>query len=398
MHKNHGFSYISSSFVIALALALAACGGPQGGGTDGKKTQTSDVPVPVEAATAARKAIVASYSGTAALEPENQALVVAKASGVLLRLLVEEGDLVKPGTLLAQLDPEKPRLELARADANLKRLENDYRRSSDLFERKLISAEAHERARFDLETQKAVTDIARLELDYTRIVAPIGGVISARMVKEGNLIQINQSLFRIDDFDPLLAVLNVPERELMTMQPKLGVAMHVDALPGEQFAGVVARVSPVVDAQTGTFRVTTEFRDDTHRLKSGMFGRVDIVYDQRADALVVPRDALLEGDSEAAVFVLEPAPPETAETSKEGEKKGFFEGLFGGKPAAEKKPNDSKPVAVFLAKRREVKLGYMSGVDAEVTDGLKDGDRVVTVGKSALRDGGKVQIVEAGEQ
>ena len=398
MHKNHGFSYISSSFVIALTLALAACGGPQGGGTDGKKTQTSDVPVPVEAATAARKAIVASYSGTAALEPENQALVVAKASGVLLRLLVEEGDLVKPGTLLAQLDPEKPRLELARADANLKRLENDYRRSSDLFERKLISAEAHERARFDLETQKAVTDIARLELDYTRIVAPIGGVISARMVKEGNLIQINQSLFRIDDFDPLLAVLNVPERELMTMQPKLGVAMHVDALPGEQFAGVVARVSPVVDAQTGTFRVTTEFRDDTHRLKSGMFGRVDIVYDQRADALVVPRDALLEGDSEAAVFVLEPAPPETAETSKEGEKKGFFEGLFGGKPAAEKKPNDSKPVAVFLAKRREVKLGYMSGVDAEVTDGLKDGDRVVTVGKSALRDGGKVQIVEAGEQ
>jgi membrane fusion protein (multidrug efflux system) len=398
MHKNHGFSYISSSFVIALALALAACGGPQGGGTDGKKTQTSDVPVPVEAATAMRKAIVASYSGTAALEPENQALVVAKASGVLLRLLVEEGDLVKPGTLLAQLDPEKPRLELARADANLKRLENDYRRSSDLFERKLISAEAHERARFDLETQKAVTDIARLELDYTRIVAPIGGVISARMVKEGNLIQINQSLFRIDDFDPLLAVLNVPERELMTMQPKLGVAMHVDALPGEQFAGVVARVSPVVDAQTGTFRVTTEFRDDTHRLKSGMFGRVDIVYDQRADALVVPRDALLEGDSEAAVFVLEPAPPETAETSKEGEKKGFFEGLFGGKPAAEKKPNDSKPVAVFLAKRREVKLGYMSGVDAEVTDGLKDGDRVVTVGKSALRDGGKVQIVEAGEQ
>ena len=398
MHKNHGFSYISSSFVIALALALAACGGPQGGGTDGKKTQTSDVPVPVEAATAMRKAIVASYSGTAALEPENQALVVAKASGVLLRLLVEEGDLVKPGTLLAQLDPEKPRLELARADANLKRLENDYRRSSDLFERKLISAEAHERARFDLETQKAVTDIARLELDYTRIVAPIGGVISARMVKEGNLIQINQSLFRIDDFDPLLAVLNVPERELMTMQPKLGVAMHVDALPGEQFAGVVARVSPVVDAQTGTFRVTTEFRDDTHRLKSGMFGRVDIVYDQRADALVVPRDALLEGDSEAAVFVLEPAPPETAETSKEGEKKGFFEGLFGGKPAAEKKPKDSKPVAVFLAKRREVKLGYMSGVDAEVTDGLKDGDRVVTVGKSALRDGGKVQIVEAGEQ
>ncbi len=381
---------------MVLTLALAACGGPPGDQKNGKKSEESDVPVPVEAATATRKLIVASYSGTAALEPENQAMVVSKASGVLLRLFVEEGDLVKPGTLLAQLDPEKPRLELARADANLKRLENDYRRSSDLFERKLISAEAHERARFDLETQKAVTAIVKLELDYTRIVAPIGGVISSRMVKEGNLIQINQSLFRIDDFDPLLAVLNVPERELLTMQPKLGVAMHVDALPGVTFAGEVARVSPVVDAQTGTFRVTTEFRDDTRRLKSGMFGRVEIVYDQRVNALVVPRDALLEGDSEAAVFVLEPAPPEKVDAAKPAEKPGFFAGLFGGKKPEVKVKTDVKPVPVFVAKRREVKLGYLSGVDAEVVGGLKDGDRVVTVGKSALRDGGKVQIVEAG--
>ena len=179
-------------------------------------------------------------------------------------------------------------------------------------------AEAQEKARFDLETQKAAYDIARLELDYTRIVAPIGGVISVRMVKEGNLIQINQSLFRIDDFDPLLAVLNVPERELTTMRPGQTVSMHVDALPGVQFEGAVARVSPVVDAETGTFRVTTEFRDATQRLKSGMFGRVDVVYDQRADALVVPREALIEGDAEAAVFVLEPAPAEKPDAKKQG--------------------------------------------------------------------------------
>ncbi|MBL0041446.1 MAG: efflux RND transporter periplasmic adaptor subunit [Xanthomonadales bacterium] len=218
-------------------MMLTACSRPEGAGGEGKSGD-SDVPVPVEAATAARKAIVASYSGTAALEPENQAMVVAKASGVLLKLMVEEGDIVRTGDLLAQLDPEKPRLELARAEANLKRLENDFRRSSDLFTRKLVSAEAQEKARFDLETQKAAYDIAKLELDYTRIVAPIGGVISLRMVKEGNLIQINQGLFRIDDFDPLLAVLNVPERELTTMRAGQTVSMHVDALPGVQFRGI----------------------------------------------------------------------------------------------------------------------------------------------------------------
>ena len=128
--------------IVATSLMLAGCGGPPGQAERNKSTD-SDVPVPVEAATATRKAIVASYSGTAALEPENQAMVVAKTSGVLLKLMVEEGDSVRAGDLLAQLDPEKPRLELARAEANLKRLENDFRRSSDLYQRNLVSAEAH---------------------------------------------------------------------------------------------------------------------------------------------------------------------------------------------------------------------------------------------------------------
>lgn len=395
MRKKQPFGTILSAGLLGVLVLLAACSRPQGTGGE-TRSEANDVPVSVEAGTATRKAIVASYSGTAALEPENQATVVAKASGVLLKLQVEEGDVVSAGDLLAQLDPEKPRLELARAEANLKRLENDFRRSSDLFTRKLVSAEAQERSRFDLETQKAVFDIAKLELDYTRIVAPISGVISARMVKEGNLIQINQGLFRIDDFDPLLAVLNVPERELTTMRAGQTVSMHVDALPGVQFAGSVARVSPVVDAETGTFRVTTEYRDGTQRLKSGMFGRVEIVYDQRADALVIPREALIEGDAEAAVFVLEPAPAQAVDVKEVTATPGVFAKWFGAKNKAPVElDKDSKPVPTFVAKRREVKLGYTSGVDAEIVSGLKDGDRVVTVGKAALRDGGKVQIVEA---
>jgi membrane fusion protein (multidrug efflux system) len=381
--------------LVATSLLLAGCGRPTATG-DRNKSTDSDVPVPVEAATATRQAIVASYSGTAALEPENQAMVVAKTSGVLMKLNVEEGDAVRTGDVLAQLDPERPRLELARAEANLKRLENDYRRASDLIARNLVSAEAHERARFDLETQKAAYDIAKLELDYTRIVAPIDGVISVRMVKEGNLIQVNQGLFRIDDFDPLLAVLNVPERELTTMRPQQMVTMRVDALPGVPFVGTVARVSPVVDAETGTFRVTTEFRDATRRLKSGMFGRVDVVYDTRADALVVPREALLEGDAETAVFVLEPAPVATADARQDEPAPGWFARWFSDKATPEVKPKAAtKPVPVFLAKRREIKLGYTSAAGAEVVEGLKEGERVVTVGKAALRDGGRVQIVEA---
>lgn len=383
---------------LCLVVALAACG-QKGGEGDKNKADEGEATVPVETATAARKPITASYSGTAALEPENQAQVVAKASGVLLQLLVEEGDQVKAGQLLARLDPEKPQLELARAEANYKRLENEFRRASDLFARKLVSSEAHDRARFDLETQKAAYDIARLDLEYTRIVAPISGVISERMVKAGNLIQLQQTMFRIDDFDPLLAVLNVPERELSTIHAGLPVSMFVDAMPGQSFAGNVARVSPVVEAGTGTFRVTAEFRDDKRLLKSGMFGRVNVVHDQRDNALVIPREALLEADSESAVFVLDDKPPpETKEDKADKEKKkqesaGMFAKWFGKKEAEKKQVKEDGPV--WYAKRVVVKLGYLSGADAEVVEGLKEGDQVVTLGKNALREGARLQVVGA---
>jgi membrane fusion protein, multidrug efflux system len=384
-----------NTVLLVLALALAACGRP--GDRSGQKEADDAPATPVEVATAARKPIAASYSGTAALEPENQAQVVAKATGVLLELLVEEGDEVTTGQLLARLDPEKPRLELARAQANLKRLENEYSRANDLYARKLISSEAHDRARFDLETQKAAFDLTRLDLEYTRIVAPISGVISERMVKAGNLIQLQQPLFRIDDFEPLLAVLNVPERELATIRAGLPVSMHVDAMPGRSFEGTVARVSPVVEAGTGTFRATTEFHDPANLLKSGMFGRVNIIYDQRADALVIPREALLESETEAAVYLLDREPPATETSDKPAEKpeeKGWLARLLAGKKDAPVVAK-SKPGEAWYARRVAVKLGYLSGPDAEILEGLKEGDQVVTIGKNALREGALLQIVGA---
>lgn len=375
--KSRRISHLMGLFVVAALVATAGCNrgvpageaskpadaaeadakkpGDPGDGKDAKDGSADDAAVPVETAPAKRESIVASYTGTASLEPDREAQVVAKTSGVLLHLAVEEGDLVKEGQVLARLDPERPKLELSRAQANLSRLQNDFRRAEELFASKLISQESYDKIKFDLDTQRAAFDLAQLELSYTNIVAPISGVLSARMVKEGNLIQLHQALFRIDDFDPLLAVLNVPERELNILRPGLVVTMAVDALPGQSFSGKVQRVSPVVEAQTGTFRVTCEFHDDTRALKSGMFGRVSVVYDERADALVIPREALIEGDGETAVYVVKDA----------------------------------------VAHRHAVRVGYAAGDRIEILEGLADGDVVVTVGRAGVRDGARVQVLEA---
>ena len=176
----------------------------------------------------------------------------------------------------------------------------------------LISKREYDQAKFDMQTQRAALRTAKLQLAYTRVKAPVSGVIAERSVKIGNLIQANQSLFRIVGMDPLQAVLNVPERQLGILKSGQPVQLEADALPGKKFAGDILRIAPVVDPASGTFRVTCEFHDKSGLLRPGMFGRIDIVYDHRDDALTIPRSALIQEDGETAVFVVDAAPIKVA--------------------------------------------------------------------------------------
>jgi membrane fusion protein (multidrug efflux system) len=350
---------------LAVSLALSGCGGDKSAeGTeaakqtavdkDGKPIDEKVAAVPVEVARVGKGPISASYAGTATLEAPGEAQVVAKSTGVVLQILVEEGDQVKAGQVLARIDPDRPRLEMERARATMRKLENNYRRSRELLASKLVSAEASEQIRYDLESAKAGFQLAQLELSYTNIVAPISGVIAQRMIKPGNLMALNAPAFRIVDVSQLEAVLNVPERELATLRAGMPLRMAVDAIPGKMFTGRVDRISPVVDSGSGTFRVVCAF-EGGGMLRPGMFGRIEIVYDERKDALTMPRVALLDDEGEPAVFVV----------------------------------RDNKAV------RTPVSLGYINGELAEVRGGLKEGDNVVTAGKVAIRDGSVVEVINA---
>ena len=346
---------------LGLATLIATLTGCGGGGP--AADATAQAAIPVEVAPASHQAVTANYSGTATLEAIGDAQVVAKTSGIILKLSVEEGMHVQKGQLLAQLDDDAVRNKLVQAEATLKKAQAAFDKSEKGIAKSLIPRADFDRDKFDLETQHAVVEGAKIDLSYTRIVAPISGVIAKRSVKVGNLVTVNQTLFQIVDMDPLQAVLNVPERDLDTLKAGQPVHLRVDALPEHSFEGTVARIAPVVDAASGTFRTTCEFRDSTQTLKPGMFGRIEVVYDQRHDALVVPRSALVEEDGQSAVFVIEPAPPKKADAP------------------------------LFVAKRRVVKTGYSESDRIEVRDGLKDGERVITIGRNAVRDGTEVTVL-----
>lgn len=366
MHAPTIKPYLHVMAVVA-ALALAGCGGKpeqdaaddKGGteqaGADAKgkdgKDKAPDA-VPVEVVTASKQTVNASYAGTANLDAPNEAVVTAKSSGVMVAQLAEEGDVVRKGQVLARIDPERARLEVQRNQATVNKLSNNFRRAQELLAQKLISAEAHDQIRFDLESARASLDMARLELAYTEVTAPISGVVAQRMIKQGNLVALNAPVFRIVNNQALEAVMNVPEREMAVIKPGLPVRMLVDAVPGQVFEGRVDRVSPVMDAGSGTFRVTSVF-DGGQVLRPGMFGRLEIVHDRRENVLTVPRTALLDDESDPAVYVV----------------------------------RDGKSV------RAAVKTGYGNGEFIEVVSGLKAGDKVITAGKVAVRDGALVSVI-----
>ncbi|MEO7252127.1 MAG: efflux RND transporter periplasmic adaptor subunit [Arenimonas sp.] len=351
--------------LLVASVSLSGCKGGKSAEGDAKKGDEvkldkdgKPIPkveaVPVEVAKVGRHPISASYSGTANLEAPGEAQVVAKTSGVMVQLLAEEGDQVRAGQVLARIDGNRVRLEAQRQLATVHKLENNFRRSQELAARKLVSAESSDQIRYDLESARASYALAMLELSYTNITAPISGVVAQRMVKPGNLIGLNAPVFRIVNNAHLEGVLNAPEHELSRLKVGLPLRMVVDAVPGKVFAGKVDRISPVMDSNSGTFRVVCAF-DNATELRPGMFGRIEVVYDQRIDALTVPRIALLEDEGEPAVYLVR------------GNK----------------------------VRRVTVKLGYTNGELAEIKSGLHEGDSVVTAGKVAIRDGTEIQVIDA---
>ena len=346
------------SLIALLCLAsLAACdnGSANTAGSGKKDGKDDTLPVPVQVITPFRGDVFAMYSGTASLETEEEALIVAKVGGEVTELLVEEGDRVKAGDVLARLDGDRLRLEMQRAQANLKKLEQEYDRNVELHNKGLVSAGAFEGIKYELDSLKAAYNLARLEFSYTDIRAPIDGVITERFIKVGNTISANDEAFQITDMDPLLSYLFVPEKEFRRLKPGQPARMTVDAIPGEVFEASILRISPVVDPETGTFKVTLAVKDQTQRLKPGMFGRFQIVYDKRENVLLVPRMAVLEDEVRKSVFVVEDG----------------------------------------LARRRSVQTGYSMGENIEVTDGLTGDETVITLGQTGLKDGAEVTVVKA---
>lgn len=341
---------------VLFAVMLAAC--QQESATDTISDEEQAPAVPVEVAIAGRADIVSTYSGTAAVEAFAEATVIAKVGGELREILVEEGDDVQAGQLLARLDGDRLRLAQAQAAANLQKLRRDFQRNQDLKDKSLISTGDFEKIQYEMEALEAAYKLTSLEVSYTEIRAPIDGVISERFVKNGNTIDVNAKLFQVTSLDPLVAYLHVPEREYRRISQGMPAAVEIDALGGARYDASIARISPVVDPATGTFKITVEVSDPARRLKPGMFARIGIVSAVHADALQIPRGAIIDEGGESSVFIIDNG----------------------------------------IAKRRSIRTGLTANGRVEILDGLSGTEQIIVVGQTGLRDGSRVEVINSPDE
>jgi membrane fusion protein (multidrug efflux system) len=355
--KIKGYEVMHGRFwpmAVLSATMMVACS--QGGEGEEKSAEEDATPaIPVEVAKATRGDIYASYSGTAPIEAFEDAEVIAKVGGEVREILVEEGDDVVAGQLLARLDGDRLRFEVAQSEANLQKLKRDFQRNVDLKGKGLVSEGDFDKIQYEMQALEASYNLARLELGYTEIRAPIDGVISERYIKLGNMIDAGTPAFQVTSLEPLVSYLHVPEREYRNLEPGQTATLEIDALQNAPFTGTVARVSPTVDPETGTFKITIEVSDSSRRLKPGMFGRISIVSDMHADALRIPRNAIIDDDGVSTLFVID------------GDQ----------------------------ARRRTIETGYTEDGSVEVLDGLSDEEVFVVVGQASLKEGTRISIINA---
>jgi membrane fusion protein (multidrug efflux system) len=342
---------LAGALILATASGLSACGGGTPAQASTAEQPAAPRGTPVEVAAVERGTLAPVYLATGSLEAEREAVLLAEVAGEVVSIEVEEGDRVVAGQVLARVDNAKQALELRRVATEADRMQHDVARNQRLIERQMISREAFDRTRYEAQTQGAVVDLKRLEMDKTAIRAPYAGVVTRRFIKDGQWLKLQDQAFAIADFDALQARIDVPERSAALIEAGAPVRFEADAIPGRAFEARVARIAPVVDRASGTVAAVVEIDNRDGALRPGLFVRLGVNYERIADALLAPRAAVVENDGVRHVFV----------------------------------------VADGKAQRRTVQLGLADGDRVQVLDGLAAGDQVVVVGQNTLTDGAAVQ-------
>ena len=370
-----------------------------------KKSEDAEIVIPVQAEPPRRGDISSYFETTARVEGENRVQVTAEAVGECEKLLVEEGDRVKAGDVMAELDKTTIQAAIGQAEVQVRQTKTAY----DIAERSLaegIGAKAErDNAQFAHEQALAALNTQQVQLSKLTIRAPISGVVTKRNIQAGQLVSGATSVFTIVDPSSYMIVINPPEKELARLKLGQIAKVTIDALGDQEFETAVRRINPGVDSASGTVKVTLDFAPEVRaKLRESAFARVRLVLETHENALLVPKDALVEENARKYLFVI-------SREEQEADAKAPEESSSGGEAVEEaaaqpdeapahkpSEPQEAPQKPAFLAQRIEIQTGLEDSNNIEILSGLDDQMLVVTLGQHTLKPGSKVTVTNATDE
>lgn len=353
MRRSALFASVSA---LVLTLGLAACGGQAAAPEASAETKAA----PVRVATAGPADFLAVIATVGQVQPDRSYVLAFKTAGVVSVLNVEEGDAVKKGQVLAELDPRDVDAQLRQAQEAADKAARELARVRKLHANGFASDAALQDAEAQAKSTRASAQAARSNRGYASIVAPADGVVLKRNVEANGVVAAGAPVMTLSDMtESFVLAAGLADRDAMRVALGDTANLTFDAFPGQTFTATVSEIGADADPRTGTFQIKLRLTATDAPLKSGLVGRAAIrPAIQTAVNLAIPVDAILEGHGhEAVVFVVDPA-------------------------------NGA-------AKRVRIKTGRISGGFVAVTAGLNAGDQVVVDGAGYLTDGEKIAIVTA---
>jgi membrane fusion protein (multidrug efflux system) len=283
--------------------------------------------------------------------------VYARVQGIVDKIHKEEGDYVEKGETLLTLEAREYVLAEERAHVDYRQQLSNYDRLKAMHAKNLLSDDEFERAKYSMESARIAWEEAKLNLDYTHIKSPISGQIGERLTKIGERIQPTDKLFSVVNNSQVIAVVYVPEKSLNKLEINQKAVIHSDNLGDEVFEGWIKRISPVVDPASGTFKVTVGIKNKGDLLRPGMFVNVEIIIETHHDVVLIPKTAIVYENEYMNVYVV----------------------------------RDS------VAHKIRLKPGFEDSEKVESTADVKEGDQIIVVGQSGMKDKTKVKVVSERE-
>ncbi len=360
--------------LVAYWLSTSATPAPTGRfGAGGRAGAPGALAMPVGTATVSKGDINILFNSLGTVTPLRNVTVTAQVTGQLLSVQFKEGQLINPGDVLAQIDPRSYQAALTQAEGSLARdqalLANskiDLDRYQTLFKEDSIAkqqldsqASLVHQYEGTVKSDQGQVDTAKVNLAYTKIIAPVGGRVGLRQVDPGNNVATGASIVVLTQLKPIDVLFTLPEDNLPPVLQKMhaGASLSADAYDRagttKLASGTLLSLDNQIDTTTGTVKAKAEFVNDDESLFPNQFVNVRLLLDVMHDATVIPTSALERGSGGLFVYIVQA----------------------------------DKTVAV-----RNIKAGPTEGERVAVTDGLKIGEVVVTSGADRLREGSKVEL------